>query len=53
MDNEIKTTHFLNNQNICRACLNKEANMSSIYDNDVKEMFISCTSLTVYPIALD
>lgn len=38
---------LVNVDKICRACLIERQNMYSIYDVNVKEMFLYCTSLTV------
>lgn len=37
----------INGSKLCRACLMEEERMESLLDQDLLEMFFSCTSITV------
>lgn len=37
----------INGSKICRACLTEDEKMESLLEQDILEMFVSCTSISV------
>lgn len=40
----------INSSKICRACLTEDEKMESLLEQETLDMFVSCTSLSVYNV---